>query len=123
MVTWMVASLIGLLGLGFTVSGATRSDAKTAEDTMPSPVPATLRAQRESAKGVGRRYAMWALLASFVTLASAIPVVVICRDVDRAMPVSLPRVSFVLVWVAWVVVASRLWWRSFVLTRASWLSP
>jgi hypothetical protein len=118
---WAATALLAAVGALFTVMGATRARAAEVELEAPHAVPASRNGQRRRAQAVGRQYAGWAVLASVVTIASAMPSAIVLRHIDLQASVSWQRCGLVAVGFVWLVVALRLWVRALKLMRASWL--
>ena len=118
---WLAAILTGALGALFSAMSSARTLAVEVEQEAPSAVPATRNGQRRKARAVGQRYRGWALLASAVSLAAAVPSVVVLRDIDPDSQISWQRCGLVAVTVVWAVATTRMWMRASRLRTAAWL--
>ena len=118
---WLAALLAGALGAFFSAMSSARTLAGAIEQETPSAVPATRNGQRRRARAVGQRYLGWALLASAVGLAAAVPSVVVLHDVDFDSQISWQRCGLVAVTVVWAVATARIWMRASKLLTGAWL--
>jgi len=104
----IAAALTALLGLAYSLSGGLREQEMQIRRALPSSVPATRGRQAIEQRKVATSYSIAAGAAGLIAVPCAVAVVALILDIDPQRQLSFGRLTFALVAVLWVVVATRL---------------